>query len=75
MVSKAEIIRETPPAIGKIIPNVRIRDVDTFIEFSATYASINSKATLSITVGKLVLDANVTWIQVPGATMSATTLL
>ena len=75
MIPKAKIIRKTPPVKGQIIPNVRIRDVDTFIEFSATYASVNSKAALSITVGKLVLNPNMLWIEVPGATVSAITLL
>ena len=75
MIPKAKIIRKTPPIKGQVIPNVRIRDVDTFVEFSATYASVNSEAALSITVGKLVFDANMLWIEVPAATVSAITLL
>ena len=75
MIPKAKVIGKTPPVKGQIIPNVRIRDVDTFVEFSATYASVNSEAALSITIGKLVFDANMLWIEVPGAAVSAINLL
>ncbi len=65
MIAKAEIVRKTPPFKGEIIPNVRVWNVDAFIVFAATYASVNSKVALSITVGEFVLDANMLWIEVP----------